>query len=982
MAQTKSNQINENYAKIFSSVDSTKLQTPFLLDKSGLRQVWDSVKVAQTQKNPDTQNFMTASRIEIFYDFFRQSAIKYQNMPTRQSIDKNIIDHKTTNTVAIQLLHVKYDQISQKALDKGFITIDTAKQLLKENASQGLYETQEAFFASTSTEVIVGNEFRFTIPQNLFLQNTNNLTPNFIVEMGNCAPPIYTKLNTVFKVKYATKGFKKVTITMQTAQGKSYKTSFVVYVQQKVVENQTAYSFVNDENSNEKGFLTTAIPNGTGINPCDIDIPLGTQGDEDFLIAPDMSVGGLCTPNRKAWAKNNGTSCGTGYVFLSCDKVFDKPVIIIEAYDEKNNRGYENQMKIFRPFMIDLMKRGYDVILLDFDQNWNFIQNNGAVFRELLSRVSKQTQTLITVIGQSMGGQIARYELALMESENLRHGVQTYISLDSPHQGAFVPTGLQWTSVNLKESLDAGMIRTAPWGSIRAMLHAKGYGWLVTLTEDTYEALASPAAQQMLKENVTAQQALPITANVNYFEFQRELKSLGYPEQYYNRSQKIQNIAIVNGELSGRRPLDFISREGKPLLNLRWKFEAFSAGICTAYANMSNWVAFDKSTVSNNQHLITHTKLNNTGWCVPHLTNYENYIFQNATTTPRPAYELSAGSYYPTQQQIKINLTRIISQGAELTFYDNIDRHTFIPSGSAIDFRHPTLDINSQEYLNFNIAGADYFDSNFPNAVYQEVKDAGIIQFDEIHQAAKLGDEEYNTIQLGNIAHLSADYMLTKKFKNKYFPPNRIACLQPVSPRYISVKTDDEEGKLCKNMNYDFNTNRVSTATSYEWTFAGTIEPSYTGTNATYGVDYNSADTTLEVKVRTYSGFTGTYSNYTTATFDLRSVNDPICSSWYRAEKQQDSNTQAARAEVEEKTAKADIVCYPNPVENVLHIDIKNHTIQQIMLCDVLGTVISLQKGTTQTIYSFDMNNHAAGVYFIRVLTETGTISKKIILTK
>lgn len=42
-----------------------------------------------------------------------------------------------------------------------------------------------------------------------------------------------------------------------------------------------------------------------------------------------------------------------------------------------------------------------------------------------------------------MGGLVARYALRSMEIQNQMHGVDKFISFDSPHLGANVPVGFQ-----------------------------------------------------------------------------------------------------------------------------------------------------------------------------------------------------------------------------------------------------------------------------------------------------------------------------------------------------------------------------------------------------------------------------------------------------------------------------------------------------------------------------------------------------------
>ena len=50
------------------------------------------------------------------------------------------------------------------------------------------------------------------------------------------------------------------------------------------------------------------------------------------------------------------------------------------------------------------------------------------------------------VLGQSMGGVIARYALKDMENKGLPHDPRTYISHDAPHLGANVPLGYQFAA--------------------------------------------------------------------------------------------------------------------------------------------------------------------------------------------------------------------------------------------------------------------------------------------------------------------------------------------------------------------------------------------------------------------------------------------------------------------------------------------------------------------------------------------------------
>lgn len=109
------------------------------------------------------------------------------------------------------------------------------------------------------------------------------------------------------------------------------------------------------------------------------------------------------------------------------------------------------------PMQIDAFQQaGYDLIFLDFHDGVDYIQRNALVLEELLDLVNTTKDCNgddIVVIGASMGGQIARYALTKMESENKHHGVRTYVSFDSPQQGAVVPMGVQasvWALANIQ----------------------------------------------------------------------------------------------------------------------------------------------------------------------------------------------------------------------------------------------------------------------------------------------------------------------------------------------------------------------------------------------------------------------------------------------------------------------------------------------------------------------------------------------------
>ena len=94
-------------------------------------------------------------------------------------------------------------------------------------------------------------------------------------------------------------------------------------------------------------------------------------------------------------------------------------------------------------------------------------------------------------MGYSMGGLVARYALAYMEDRNINHDTRLYISVDTPHQGANVPVGLQAMFKHfIHLSFNVGALELTP---ITISLNE------IDEINRAAAVFNSPAARQMLK---------------------------------------------------------------------------------------------------------------------------------------------------------------------------------------------------------------------------------------------------------------------------------------------------------------------------------------------------------------------------------------------------------------------------------------------------------------------------------------------------
>ncbi|WP_051969163.1 lipase family protein [Kitasatospora azatica] len=176
-------------------------------------------------------------------------------------------------------------------------------------------------------------------------------------------------------------------------------------------------------------------------------------------------------------------------------------------------------------FLDQLLTAGIDVVLVGFEQRHTYIQANAGVVISAIQEVIARRHGDVELIvgGVSMGGIITRYALAEMEEKKQDHQTGTYLSWDSPHNGAWIPLVLQQLAYFF-EALPV------PPGEVKKA-----------------ELIRSPAAQQLLYAWVPdAKYSGPVaTASELRTQFLAELEDLG---QFPRRPRK---LGVANGTGNG-----------------------------------------------------------------------------------------------------------------------------------------------------------------------------------------------------------------------------------------------------------------------------------------------------------------------------------------------------------------------------------------------------------------------------------------------
>jgi hypothetical protein len=78
------------------------------------------------------------------------------------------------------------------------------------------------------------------------------------------------------------------------------------------------------------------------------------------------------------------------------------------------------------------------------------------------------------------------------------------------------------------------------------------------------------------------------------------------------------------------------------------------------------------------------------------------------------------------------------------------------------------------------------------------------------------------------------------------------------------------------------------------------------------------------------------------------------------------------------------VLVYPNPTRGELIINNYELKIMNVEIVDVLGRVVAIVEtdnypSLQQPATTFDISNLPAGIYFIRITTDNGIITKKIV---
>ncbi len=562
-----------------SKVEANLIPSNILIDK---------IHFSNLILNVNGRNKVTTVAANDWAKLYNQ--LRYANYDTTYinniGLVKEIVDihYKQSQTYSIGIIDVEFQKIKQTALDRGEL-IETESTLDVRRASSNSFSTHRAVVASCLSHNIYGDRINFLVSDLFFVSNQRKQQLKAIeIDFGNG------------------EGYKRVTRN-ETISIDYSSSSEYIEIKTKLtyedVTNRRTNTYYSRSSVFRKGSSTVPLPSVTGNSSA------GRVNDDIPRVQPiyygkeTFEIRRVCSPCP---AGSGTIACCTNVPFPVTENKLEvhillspqnssgklrRPFILTDGFDPGNKRDYySNNIDIEKdlprsnderglyqllngdpsPWYADrettpnviaaLRADGYDIVFINFFDGAGNIQENAKVLRRFFNeklnsseyRDNKTEEAIL--VGPSMGGIITRHMLKSMEDANEEHYVKTWISFDSPQQGANIPIGLQRAIQDLNGK------KLIPKDSKEPLKEALS---TVNMT----------AARQLLLYHYTESGS---KATPEHSQLYRELDALGYPSLS-------KNYTITNGGKTKLYPTD-----GQQIVN-------FEAGV-------SNLVAAGVATVS------------------------------------------------------------------------------------------------------------------------------------------------------------------------------------------------------------------------------------------------------------------------------------------------------------------------------------------------------------------------------------------------
>jgi hypothetical protein len=532
-------EVNTSFASqmntIFGQLDKTKIPNGILLDYG-----MEFTNVPAYNGTLTDSTYSNATSLKQIYKTLLSSRITATTpvMATPTEFETNWNANRTEGVIALSGVFYKYAQIIQNATTSNKITYTGGKFYDKKinNVWQNPYEVLQTFAMAPAVEQYDQLSFQVKLPSALFYSNQSSSISTIAIDFDNGQGYQTLTMGQALAVTYTTTGMKTWKYRLNLTNGT------VLYNQSKIQIGgddgviidlpvpitppcQTCRTAAATTSSGAKQLYgqnitaTTAYLGGYGKVKITIDFAGNpNQGiKKPLIVAEGFDLGVILNP-EKAYGSNTYSGTFKTSLFYSGSALRN---LIYEDYKQ------------------------YDIIYVDWDNGVDYMQRNAYALEEVINWVNGQkalsgSTTQNVVLGQSMGGVIARYALADMEQRGLNHQTSLFISHDAPQQGANIPISLQYMYRHLtKQYMQTGY---APAGLITMPVLEDKVG-----VSNYLSILDAPASRQLLKNSINYDYSMNTATSATFYD---ELKSKGLPNSG-GYPTLCRNIALSNGSECG-----------------------------------------------------------------------------------------------------------------------------------------------------------------------------------------------------------------------------------------------------------------------------------------------------------------------------------------------------------------------------------------------------------------------------------------------
>lgn len=415
---------------------------------------------------------------------------------------------RSNPVVDIPVQFVAYQSLRSDALSQNLITNVNEKLYDVPGRTQSPYTTAYAFGAAPHIGYSTQGYVTFAFRSSLFVNSSGKTFSSFAVDFDNGLGYVPLTVNTPVAIAYGTAGTKTLKFRISFTDGSTYYSHSKFRIFTPAGNPQARYTQPESRTFRFPRSTDTACPESFAN-------PEAWQGS---AAGARVSVHYGDIGNRPA-------------VSGTCNPQFIRPLIVVEGYDISNFSAFGEPNWDFGQFLTSnvngglaatvvsgdrlsdvLDVAGYDLVFVDFHDGTGDIVRNAYMLENVIQWVNAHkitnpqngTRERNVVLGQSMGGLVARYAVCDLEKRRIAnasfasHEVRTLITQDSPHRGANVPLGFQALINNLSgQSLTRlGLFSYGVVGAIVGSFLTMDD--LVPALKQGKQLLNAPATRQML----------------------------------------------------------------------------------------------------------------------------------------------------------------------------------------------------------------------------------------------------------------------------------------------------------------------------------------------------------------------------------------------------------------------------------------------------------------------------------------------------